>query len=366
MKITVSGGGGFVGSHAAEYMAKMGNQVVVIDNLSRASLLKSRLNMTYNWNYLAQIGGITRVEGDILDANLVSSEIKDSDAIIHTAGQTAVTASLADPITDMKINTLGTLHVLEAARKSKNDPTVIFCSTNKVYGDNVNQIPIKANSDSYSFESRSSGISEDFPVDRTGHTPYGSSKLAADIYVQDYAHTYGLKTVVFRMSCIYGTRQFGVEDQGWVAWFTIASILGKKITIYGDGKQVRDVLYIDDLVRAFESAIRKSKKLRGEVFNIGGGPRNTLSLLQLLRILEELIERKPRVKFSGWRPHDQKVYISDIRKVQQALGWSPVVPPREGILRVINWVKENRHAFNEAPSCGTGGSGDPEKPIAQA
>jgi CDP-paratose 2-epimerase len=345
MKVVITGAGGFIGSHAAEYMAKEGNEVVAVDNLSRASLLKSGLNMGYNWRYLANIARIKRTKGDILRPQSALKEVGDCDAIIHAAAQTAVTASLTDPITDMHVNLASTLNVLEAARKAKTDPALVFCSTNKVYGDNVNRFPIEENPDSYSYAGKFIGITENLSIDRTGHTPYGSSKLAADIYVQDYAHTYGLNTVVFRMSCVYGTRQFGVEDQGWVAWFAIASVLQKPIKIYGDGKQVRDVLYVEDVVRAFELALKNAKKLRGEVFNIGGGPRNKLSLLELLGILEKRTGRKSKLKFSDWRPHDQKVYVSDIRKVMNMLGWGPRVDPETGVNRLVGWVEANRKLF---------------------
>lgn len=343
--MVVTGGGGFVGSHASEYMAGRGHEVVAIDNLSRASLLKSGLDVTYNWRFLAGITGVKRRMGDIVTSSSALKEIQDCDAIIHAAAQTAVTTSLVDPLTDMRINAVGTLNLLEAARRAKSDPALIFCSTNKVYGENINQVPLKETSDSYSFADQPNGIPEDFSVDRTGHTPYGSSKLAADIYVQDYAHTYGLKMVVFRMSCIYGTRQFGVEDQGWVAWFATASVLDRPITIYGDGKQVRDVLYVDDLTRGFDLAIKNAEALRGEVFNIGGGPRNTLSLLRLLEILKKLTGRNPKLKFGDWRPHDQRVYISDIRKAREKLGWEPKIDPESGVNRLLAWVRANARLF---------------------
>jgi CDP-paratose 2-epimerase len=243
------------------------------------------------------------------------------------------------------LNRLIAVNVLESARKAKTDPAFIFCSTNKVYVDNVNRIPIEENSSSYSFADDRNRVAEHFPIARTGHTPYGSSKLAADIYVQDYAHTYGLKTIVFRMSCVYGTRQFGVEDQGWVAWLTIASILGKKIRIYGNGKQVRDVMFVDDLMKAFDSAIRNSKKLQGEAFNIGGGPKNTLSLLELLRMLRRKVRNGPEVEFSDWRPHDQRVYISDISKAKERLHWEPKINPETGVSRLAQWVQTNRKLF---------------------
>ena len=344
-QVVVTGGGGFVGSHVSEYFARKGCSVTAVDNLSRGVLLGTNLDASFNWRYLATVKGVKRTHADIVESSLLKAVTDGAEAIVHTAGQTAVTTSLTDPLTDMRVNLIGTLNVLEAARNSRSDPTVVFCSTNKVYGDNVNQLPIQEGADFYSFHDESQGVSEELSIDRTGHTPYGSSKLAADIYVQDYAHTYGLKTVVFRMSCIYGTRQFGVEDQGWVAWFAIANALGKQVTIYGDGKQVRDVLYVDDLVKAFDCAITKSNEVKGEVIYIGGGPHNTLSLLRLLEQLREITGTRPEVRFSDWRPHDQKVYVSDIRKAKHKLGWEPTVDPVTGVRRLAEWVKRNKKLF---------------------
>jgi CDP-paratose 2-epimerase len=318
---------GFVGSHVAEHFARS-HQVVICDNFSRD-----------------ETGKFVGQRLDVRDFQAIQETCEGAEIIIHTAGQVAVTNSLLDPRTDFETNALGTFNVLEAARL--NDSTVMFCSTNKVYGENVNGILIEEEEKRYKFGSKAfrNGIPEDFSVDRTGHSPYGSSKLAADIYVQEYAHTYGLKTGVFRMSCIYGERQFGVEDQGWLAWFTIATLTGKPLTIYGNGKQVRDVLYVKDLVNAFDLFLQSS--IKHEVFNIGGGPDNAVSLLELLDLLRAITGKHPNVSFSDWRASDQKVYISDIRKAQRVLGWGPIVPPREGLLRVINWVKENADAFTE-------------------
>ena len=237
MKILVTGGAGFVGSHVAEYYAKKGEGVIVFDNLSRAELLGYEAsNAMYNWDYLERYKNIELVKGDIRDAERIKDVAKNADAIIHTAAQTAVTTSLRNPRTDFEINAVGTFNVLEAARLSENNPCVIYCSTNKVYGNNVNKIAVIEKGKRYEFadERYKNGIPEDFPTDLCEHTPYGCSKFAGDVYVQDYAHTYGLKTGVFRMSCIYGERQFGVEEQGWVAWFAIATLLNKPITIYGD------------------------------------------------------------------------------------------------------------------------------------
>ncbi len=346
MKVLVTGGAGFVGSHVTEHFAKKkGNEVVVLDNLSRMNILgKSVGDPLYNWNYLKNnYGNVELLKGDIRNFEEVKVSSKDVNAIVHTAAQVAVTTSLSDPRTDFEINALGTFNVLEAARL--NDAALVFCSTNKVYGENVNKIPVKEEKKRYSFadEEYLKGIPETLSIDLCGHSPYGCSKLAADIYMQDYAHTYGLKTGVFRMSCIYGERQFGVEDQGWVAWFAIAALTNKSITIYGDGKQVRDVLYVGDLVEAFDRFLNLD--LRHEVFNMGGGPANTLSLLQLLDMLRELTEKNPILSFADWRAADQKVYVSDTSKAGRLLNWAPKVNPREGLRKLVEWVSQNPGLF---------------------
>lgn len=344
MKILITGGAGFVGSHVAEYYAKKGEVVVVFDNLSRAELLGyETLNVLYNWNYLKRYENIELITGDIRDAEMIKDAAKNADVIIHTAAQTAVTTSLENPRTDFEINAIGTFNVLEAARLSENNPCVIYCSTNKVYGSNVNKISVHEGVKRYEFadEKYREGIPEDFPTDLCEHTPYGASKFTGDIYVQDYAQVYGLKTGIFRMSCIYGTRQFGVEDQGWVAWFTIAILLGKPITIYGDGKQVRDVLYVDDLVKAYDLFINSN--LKQAVFNIGGGSENTLSLLELLDLLEELAGKRTKISYADWRPSDQKVYISDITRIQKEMGWKTEVSVKDGVGKLVDWVKGNKN-----------------------
>jgi CDP-paratose 2-epimerase len=344
MKVLITGGAGFVGSHVAEFYAEKGEDVTVLDNFLRWETFKTNVkDPSFNWNYLRKFANIHLVRGDVRNASDVTEAARDCDVIIHTAAQVAVTTSMENPKLDFEVNVLGTFNVLEAARL--NDSSVVFCSTNKVYGENVNKIPIKEQEKRYTFadEKYEKGISEDFPVDRTWHTPYGCSKLAADLYVQDYAHGYGLKTGVFRMSCIYGERQFGVEDQGWVAWFTIATLLDKPITIYGDGKQVRDVLYVKDLVELFDMFIKSN--LKHEVFNVGGGPKNTISLLELLDLLYELTGRRAKVSFSEWRPADQKVYVSDITKAYEKLGWKPKTDLQAGVKKMIEWVSSHRHLF---------------------
>ena len=331
----MTGGAGFVGSHVSEYYARRGDTVTVIDNLSRARMLGGIGDSLYNWNYLKSFENVELIQGDVRDFGDVKKASEEVNTIVHAAAQVAVTKSLEDPRTDFDINAVGTFNVLEAARAR--DADLIYCSTNKVYGTNVDRIPVSEGSERYAFadDKFENGIPENFPIDLCNHSPYGCSKLAGDLFVQDYAETYGLRTAVFRMSCIYGERQFGVEDQGWVAWFVIATITGSPITIYGDGKQVRDVLYVSDLVDAFQAFIRS--KVKHDVFNIGGGRENTLSLLELLDLLEMATGKKPRVSFSNWRQADQKVYISDISKAQKNLGWSPTTPPGEGLKRLIDW-----------------------------
>ncbi|MBS7250439.1 MAG: SDR family NAD(P)-dependent oxidoreductase [Candidatus Freyarchaeota archaeon] len=337
----VTGGAGFIGSHVCEYFAERGCKVIAFDSLERGKLLEEEVNQSYNLRFLKKLNNVKFIRGDVRDFKALKTVCNDVDAIIHTAAQVAVTTSLKNPREDFEINALGTFNVLEAARQSSNDPRIIYCSTNKVYGSNVNNIPVRKRGKRYEFadEKFERGISENFPVDLCEHTPYGSSKLAGDIYVQDYGYIYGLKTGVFRMSCIYGTRQFGVQDQGWVAWFAIATLLGKPITIYGDGSQVRDILYVDDLVRAYELFLKSN--LKQEVFNIGGGPENTISLLELLDLLEELTGKRTRIEYSDWRPGDQKVYISDIRKAKEKLHWEAKIGPKKGVSKMIKWMEAN-------------------------
>lgn len=336
-KILVTGGAGFIGSHVAEFYAKKNREVVVFDNLSRSELLGGKISdPLYNWRYLKKYKNIKLVKGDIRDRKALESVADNADVIFHTAAQTAVTTSLVNPKVDFEVNARGTFEVLEAARK--NNSTVIFTSTNKVYGENVNKLKIKELKTRYTFLNSvyKNGVDTNFNIDHTGHSPYGDSKLAADIYMQDYAQTYGLKTGVFRMSCIYGDRQFGVEDQGWVAWFTIAALTNKILTVYGDGKQVRDILFVSDLISVFDKFIKSNKK--HIVLNIGGGPKNTISLLELLDMLKQKTGKQPKLRFSDWRLADQKVYISNIEEAKKTLGWQPKITPSKGLDILISWL----------------------------
>lgn len=344
MKILITGGAGLVGSHAAEYFAAKGNDVIVFDNLMRSRLFGyDKASVEYNWKYLSKLKNIKCIKGDVRNERAVMKALGIGvDVVIHTAGQPGVQYSIDNPREDFSINAFGTLNVLECIRKICKKATFIYCSTNKVYGENVSNIPLQERDSRYCFKDIV-GVNEDMLTDLTGHTPYGVSKLAGDLYVQDYARIYGMRTAVFRMSCIYGTRQFGFEDQGWLAWFVIAAIFGRKITIYGDGKQVRDALYVDDLICAYEAFI--NSKLKNGLFNIGGGPENTISLLEFIAYLKDALGKEIKIKYSGWRASDQKVYVSDIAKIKRELGWQPKTDIKEGVKRIIYWIKDNRNFF---------------------
>jgi CDP-paratose 2-epimerase len=280
------------------------------------------------------------IRADVRDASALERAAQGREAIFHLAAQVAVTTSVANPREDFEINAIGTFNMLEAARASKSNPVVIYTSTNKVYG-GMEQAKLVEDADRYRLAELPQGVAEDWPLDF--HSPYGCSKGAGDQYVRDYARIYGLRTVVFRQSAIYGERQFGVEDQGWLAHFVISATLGRPITIYGDGKAVRDILYVGDLVRAFERAVDQIETVRGRVYNIGGGPGFTLTIWsETGPMLEQLLGRSLDVRYGNWRPGDQKVYVSDIRKAERELEWKPEVGPKEGLARLWQWAQENR------------------------
>lgn len=313
----------------------------MLDDLSRARRYGSRLgNTSYsNWNFLARLPNVTLVRGSVMNRQLTRKLVKDVDRVVHLAAQVAVTTSVADPESDFRTNSIGTFNVVDACRLSRKSPRIVFASTNKVYGSNVNRVPVSSTRTRYRFSPREfqRGIDESFPLDLTEHSPYGVSKLSGDLYLQEYGHTYGLATGVFRMSCIYGPRQFGVSDQGWVAHFVLSALQGNAIQIYGDGKQVRDVLYVSDLVSAYDSFL--NSRMGVAVFNMGGGPRNTLSLVELIELLEDRVKRPIRVKFHRWRPADQKVYISDISHAMRTLRWAPQVTPASGLEKLVTWAE---------------------------
>ena len=338
-KWIVTGGAGFIGCHAAARFHREGDQVVVIDNLSRRGAEE-------NLCWLRDQGVTDFVRLDIrnregMDALLARHA--DADVVLHLAGQVAVTTSVLDPRTDFEINALGTLNVLEAVRlQAGGRPAVLYSSTNKVYG-HLDHVKVVERDGRYGYENLPHGVAETEPLDF--HSPYGCSKGTGDQYVRDYARIYGLKTVAFRQSCIFGTRQFGIEDQGWVAWFCLAATRGQQFTIFGDGKQIRDTLWIDDLTDAYRAAIDRIDDVKGEVFNIGGGPENTLSLLELVSILETHFGRSLHPGFAPWRPGDQPVFVADIRKACSRLDWSPKVSTRAGVARLLTWIDANRSLF---------------------
>ncbi|MBI4436616.1 MAG: NAD-dependent epimerase/dehydratase family protein [Candidatus Omnitrophica bacterium] len=346
MKILITGGAGLVGSHAAEYYAKKKWKVIVLDNLARSKLFKAeRESVEYNWKYLAPFRNILRIKGDVRNRSDLKRALgRGVDVLLHAAGQPGVGFSISDPREDFSINAFGTLNVLEELRKVSPRAAFLFCSTNKIYGENVDAVPLRKTKTRYCFVGRK-GIDETFPIDLAAHTPYGVSKYVADLYTQEYGVLYKMKTGVFRMSCIYGTRQFGFEDQGWVAHFVIQAVTGRPLTIFGDGKQVRDVLYVEDLVKAYDRFIQSP--LKQGVFNIGGGANHTTSLLELLDLLKEQLPFRSPVSFSNWRASDQKVYISDIGKIKRQLGWSPRIGFQEGLERLIQWVEKNRMLFEK-------------------
>jgi CDP-paratose 2-epimerase len=337
-KYLITGGAGFIGSNYVARLIKRGEQVTIYDNLSRPG---STLNL--NWLESIQKDSFNLIEADIRDQETIFNAVKDKDVIVHLAGQVAVTTSVINPREDFEINAHGTFNVLEAARNSKKIPIVLYASTNKVYG-GMEDIKVIENESNYRYQDFPQGISEKFPLDF--HSPYGCSKGTGDQYVRDYQRIYGLPTVVLRQSCIYGPRQFGVEDQGWLAWFIIAVLTGKQISIYGNGKQVRDVLFVEDLLDAYDACIENIDIAGGEVYNIGGGADQMISVWkEFSPLLEEMLGKKIPVVWGDWRPGDQKIYVSDIQKAFNELKWHPKVSVRNGLQQLFNWAQENVNLF---------------------
>lgn len=341
--ILIFGGAGFIGINASKYFLDRGYAVSIFDNLSRVGTQQ-------NISWLKNRHPFDLIKGDIRNYSEVENFIKSypkTIGILHLAAQVAVTTSVNHPREDFEINALGTFNILEALRKNKScfseRPLLIYASTNKVYG-NLKHLDLYEKEDCYALSKGIKGISENQPLDF--HSPYGCSKGAGDQYVLDYARIFDIPTTSFRQSCIYGYRQFGVEDQGWIAWFTIASILGKKITIYGDGKQVRDILFVDDLIQSYHKAFQNPNRVFGKTYNVGGGIHNQLSLLQLVSMLENMLGKKIIYTFEPWRPGDQPIFISDIEKIQGDLIWTPRISPQIGIQKLFRWVQENKEIFN--------------------
>lgn len=346
-RILITGGAGFIGSNAARLFHSLGNEIIVIDNLSRAQLLNTETR-NYNWDQLSNIEGITCIKEDVRNFSALKSIFRthSPDFIIHAAGQTAVTKSLQDPKTDFEINLIGTFNVLEAARQTDLCPIIIYCSTNKVFGESPNYLPLIEQKTRYTFaDSSFSGFNFDTGIDNTSHSPYGASKLCGDLYVQEYGKTYGFLTGVFRMSCIYGINQFGLEDQGWISHFIISMLNNLNINIYGNGKQVRDVLYIDDLLSAYQSYFEKARQLGSKVYTMGGGKQNSLSIIECINYLRTKFNYSGKILYHSWRAVDQKIYISDISKASSELNWKPKITSFEGIDKLVEWTLQHREIF---------------------
>ena len=331
--VLLCGGAGFIGTNLAARYLSLGQRILVLDNMSRPGVER-------NMEWLRrQFGSHVEFDlGDVRDQRAVRRCVRDASAVFHFAAQTAVTTSLVSPREDFEINALGTLTLLEELRLAGKRVPLVFTSTNKVYG-KLDKLAVRKNGSRYEPQRPGvleNGVSEEWPLDF--HSPYGCSKGSADQYVLDYARSFGLPNVVFRMSCIYGPHQCGTEDQGWVAHFIIQSLLDQPITIYGDGGQVRDALFVEDLVNALLLASRKAQSLTGQAFNIGGGSRNTVSLLELLGLIAELEGKRPEARFEDWRIGDQRYYVSDTRAFERVTGWQPRIPVREGVRRLHSWL----------------------------
>lgn len=343
--VLIAGGAGFIGTNVAHRYLSAGVPVRIFDNLSRAGVEK-------NLAWLVERHGTkARVQvGDLRDASAVRAAARGVSHVLHLGAQVAVTTSLENPREDFDINVRGTIHLLEALREFDEPPSVIFTSTNKVYG-HLGDVPLRCGRRRYTPlrpVDRDYGFGEDRGLEFA--SPYGCSKGAADQYVLDYGRSFGLRTVVFRMSCIYGPHQFGTEDQGWVAHFLIRALEQEPITLYGDGKQVRDILFVEDLVDAFVEAHLAIDHLAGEAFNIGGGPANTVSLQELTDLIGSIHGRKPAIRYAPWRRADQPYYVSDFRKFAAATGWRPQVGVREGVQRLYDWLVESRAERSRADS----------------
>jgi CDP-paratose 2-epimerase len=334
----ITGGAGFIGTNLADHYLSQKKRVTIFDNFSRAGTLENISWLKRNHGSLLRI-----VEGDVrmIDEGF-NRLVEEAEVVYHLAAQVAVTTSVTNPAEDFEINARGTFNVLESIRQSFSKPTLLYSSTNKVYG-KMDDLEITEHNGRYAYENLETGVPVTRPLEF--YSPYGCSKGCGDQYVADYARIYDLNTIVFRQSCIYGPHQFGIEDQGWVAWFAIRAMQGLPFTIYGDGKQVRDVLYVGDLINAYDAAVENIEKTRGKAYNIGGGTQNTLSLLELVNVLEEQFGTKLQFEFDDWRPGDQLVYISDLQKATQDFGWLPGVSPIEGIANLVDWLSINRALF---------------------
>lgn len=338
MKLLVTGGCGFLGSNLSAAAMERGIELLVFDNLSRTGSAQ-------NLEWLRSHGEVTHVHGDIRNVNDVTRTIRDfkPDAVFHVAGQVAMTTSIANPRLDFEINAMGSLNVLEAVRDHAPDAAVLFSSSNKVYGD-LEYIRYQETDTRYVDPDHPDGLDEQTPLDF--QSPYGCSKGTADQYMQDFARVYGLKTLVFRHSSMYGSRQFGTADQGWIAWFCSQAVkssqglLDKPFTIAGNGKQVRDVLEARDMARLYFAGLEHIERARGQVLNVGGGMENSLSLLELFVLLEELTGAKMAYERLPARFSDQRVFVADLAKAKALLDWAPQVSAREGIGNAVSWARQ--------------------------
>lgn len=335
----ITGGAGFIGSNLVHRLLSLGKQVTIFDNLSRAGAGRNLAWLQAEYG----LGAFELIEADVRDSTAMNKAVVDKNVIVHLAGQVAVTTSVTNPREDMEINAVGTFNVLEAARLFGNDPIVLYASTNKVYG-GMEDVPVVLRGDRWEYGNLPFGASEDQNLDF--HSPYGCSKGTGDQYARDYYRIYGLRTVVFRQSCVYGPRQFGVEDQGWVAWMVIAASTGRPITIFGDGKQIRDLLNVSDLIDGYLTSIEKIEVAKGQVFNMGGGSLNTLSVWsELGPMLSGYLGKNVEVGYADWRPGDQRVFVADIRKAKNLLGWEPKVNAKTGVRQLFDWVQANINEF---------------------
>lgn len=335
----ITGGCGFIGTNCVNHYSKKGQKVIVYDNLSRVGAKQ-------NLDWLKNNADFIFIKGDIRNDKKLFETFKKykPDSVLHLAAQVTMVTSVENPREDFEINALGTFNVLEALRKTKSRSPAIYSSTNKVMGE-LTYIPTIEKKKRYQYK-YIRGVNENFPLDF--HGPYGCSKGCGDQYFLDYARIFGLNTIVFRQSGIYGPHQFGIEEQGWLAWFSNNLIFDKKVTIFGNGKQVRDVLYIDDLLKAFDLAFKNFKKARGKPYNIGGGPKFAISIWDLFYILEKISNRKFKYNFGPWRPGDQKVYVSDVSRAKKDFSWSPKISPEIGVQKLYNWIYQNRDLIKKA------------------
>ncbi|HVU33508.1 MAG TPA: NAD-dependent epimerase/dehydratase family protein [Opitutaceae bacterium] len=343
--VLITGGAGFIGTNLAHRLLSGGNAVIILDNLARPGVGRN-----LQWLRTQHRDRLAVVVADIRDEKAVAGAVRQAGQVFHFATQVAVTTSLADPVADFEANARGTLTLLEAVRRAGRSVPLLFTSTNKVYGD-LNDIALAGGDSRYAPPDGSpfrDGVNERRAV--ASQSPNGCAKGAAEQYVLDYARTYGLPATVFRMSCIYGPHQCGNEDQGWVAHFLLRAMQNRPITICGDGRQVRDVLFIDDLIDAMIFAQANVEAVRGRAFNVGGGPQNTISLLELTAMIAALQGELPRVVFSDWRAADQRWYVSDTRAIGAATGWSPRVGVGEGVRRLHRWLIDTRMTEEMEPA----------------